>query len=275
MVKRTFSLLLTLCLLLASIPMAQATECPNGGVHEITADGTYTVAISEPTCTEAGVAVYTCTACGEAFARIETEPATGHDQRGLLSVMPATCTEPETEYISCSKCGSLQVHGTYGEPLGHNDQETNRTDATCTADGWVTYTCTREGCGASHTETLAATGHDYQETGRKNATCTARGSVTYTCTRCGDSYAETIHAKGHRMTTSDGYTYTCTRCGLIEVDEEEKVTAEATPMPDAYGTVNEGGDLTDLTLTSAIKQAGGGYSLRREEATLESITLAS
>ena len=126
MMKRTFSLLLTLCLLLASIPMVQATECPNGGVHEITADGTYTVTISEPTCTEAGVAVYTCT-----------------------------------------------------------------------------------------------------------------------------------------------------RCGLIEVDEEEKAAAEATPIPDAYGTVNEGGDLTDLTLTSAIKQAGGGYSFRREEATLESITLAS
>ena len=74
MMKRTFSLLLTFCLLLASIPMVQAGECPNGGVHEITADGTYTVAFSEPTCTEAGMAVYTCTACGDVFAKVETEP---------------------------------------------------------------------------------------------------------------------------------------------------------------------------------------------------------
>lgn len=277
MMIRTFSLLLTLCLLLASIPMVQAGECSNGGVHEITADGTYTVAFSEPTCTEAGMAEYTCTACGDVFSKVETKPAAGHDQLGSLSVFAATCTEPETEYITCSKCGTLQIHDTYGEPLGHHYLVTARTAASCTADGSITYTCDREGCSASYTETLTSIGHDYQETARTNATCTADGSVTYMCTRegCGASYTIAIYAKGHNITTSDGYTYTCTRCGLTEVDEDEKTKAEATPVPEAYGTVNEAGDLTDLTLTSAIKQAGGGYSLRRKEATLGSITLAS
>ncbi len=383
----------------------------------------------EPTCTETGISFLMCSGCED--TKEETLAATGHDQRGTLSLMAATCTEPATEYVACSKCGTQQVHGTIGQPLGHDYKETARTEATCTTNGGVTYTCNREGCGSSYTETLPVTshsyvkvttpstctepgeshdeciacgdkinvttikvlghdyketvrtnstctvkgsvtytcdregcgssytetlpvtshsyvkvttpstctepgeshdectacgdkinvttikvlGHDYKETARTNATCTATGSVTYTCNRegCGSSYTETlpvtshsyvkvttpstctepgeshdectacgdkinvitIKAFGHDWTTSDGYTYTCTRCGLTEVDEEAEAEIKASQVPDAVGTVNEDGDLTDLALTSAIKQIGGGYSLRRDDATLNSITLAS
>ncbi len=384
MFKKTLSLLLTLCLLLTVVPTANADSehvhtyaelvyaatCKEPEIHVNECTKCYAwdwdtfryvgekaphayaeFERIEPTCTEPGAILYMCSGCEDIY-EVSIEP-TGHDQAGPLHFAAATCTEPETKYVDCSKCGTMQIHETTGEPLGHHYVETERKDAacaevgkviytcdrencgatyteefpalghdyaesarkaatctevgevfytcgncgatyteefpalghsyaesehidaTCTEDGKVIYTCDRENCGASYAEESPALGHSYAESARKAATCAGNGSVTYTCSRCGDAYSEPLRALGHNWTTSDGYTYKCTRCGKTEVDEEARAEAEATPIPDAYGNVNDNGDLTDLTLTSAIKQVGGGYSLRREEATLNSITLAA
>ncbi len=54
---------------------------------------------------------------------------------------------------------------------------------------------------ASHT-------HSYVDEETKEATCTESGLITYTC-ECGDSYTETVAAKGHDFV--DGF---CVNCGI-------------------------------------------------------------
>ncbi len=239
-------------------------------------DQTGALAFVEPTCTEPETKYVACSKCGT-LQLLETigEPL-GHNYVETARTN-ATCTaEGSVTYV----CDRTDCGATYTETLaalGHSYVESARTDATCTAEGSVTYTCTREGCGASYTEPLAAIGHSYAESSRTPAYCAMNGSIVYTCANCGESYTETLSAFGHNWTTTDGYTYKCTRCGMTEVDEEAKAEAEAmaTPIPNAYGNINENDQITDLTLTSAIKEVGGGYSLRREEATLNSISLAA
>lgn len=64
-------------------------------------------------------------------------------------------------------------------------------------------TCTAAGvmtytcaCGDSYAETIPAKGHSYASV-TTNPTCTQRGTVVYTCDRCGDQYSESIAALGH------------------------------------------------------------------------------
>lgn len=265
-----------------------------------------------PTCTENGYVTYACSKCLDSYTDILQ--AEGHNQSGPVFFQKATCTQPETEYVQCTKCLQLQENGTTGEALGHDYRQTNVVPSTCAVAGYITYTCNRcpatyndplpladhnyevktapatctEGercydecseCGDTTTGEYVSDplGHDYhvQEFKHVEPTCEERGSDTHKCARCGEGYMTALGALGHDWTTTDGYTYTCTRCGKVEVDEEAKAEAEATPIPSAYGSANEKDELTDLTLTSAIKEVGGGYSLRREEATLNSISLAA
>ncbi|MBQ2382545.1 MAG: hypothetical protein II290_00775, partial [Oscillospiraceae bacterium] len=77
----------------------------------------------------------------------------------------------------------------------HRYTDTVTKEPTCTATGTRKYTCSV--CGNSYTESIAAKGHSY--TSKVTApTCTAKGYTTYTCSVCGDSYTgnETA-AKGH------------------------------------------------------------------------------
>ena len=72
--------------------------------------------------------------------------------------------------------------------------------------------------------------HSYSETGRTDATCTDAGQITYTCSGCGESYTETIPAKGHsfgdwKVEKEAGYETSglkkraCPVCGHEETEE--------------------------------------------------------
>lgn len=77
--------------------------------------------------------------------------------------------------------------------------------------------------------------HDYTSTTDRDATCTVPGQMTYTCSLCGDTYSESIPAKGHTWTVlqtvtteydqegnllQQGYTiYQCSVCGEQYKDE--------------------------------------------------------
>ena len=84
--------------------------------------------------------------------------------------------------------------------------------ATCTDEGTTTFTCSK--CGDTYTESIAAKGHTY--TDRVVApTCTEEGYTLHTCV-CGDTYQDnTVAAKGHSyisITTAP----TCTEEGYTE-----------------------------------------------------------
>jgi hypothetical protein len=229
------------------------------------------------TCIAEGSVTYTCDNDGCTESYTDTLAMIDHNYAESARVEPTCFAEGSVTY-SCQTEGCTE---SYSEPLAmidHNYAESARVEPTCTTDGSVTYSCQNDGCTDSYTEPLAAIGHSYKKTKGKTATCTEEGYGVYTCQNCGDSYTKTW-VLGHSFTTQDGITFTCERCGYVEVDEEAKAKAEAevtaTPIPSAFGNVDENGNVTDLTLTSAIQEVGGGYSLRREEATLNSIALAA
>ncbi|MBQ8413638.1 MAG: hypothetical protein IJX58_00125 [Clostridia bacterium] len=60
--------------------------------------------------------------------------------------------------------------------------------------------------------------HNYIDEETKEATCTETGIITYTC-ECGDSYTETVAAKGHSFV--DGF---CVDCGIDDSSYNEKHT---------------------------------------------------
>ena len=86
------------------------------------------------------------------------------------------------------------------------------TYATCTKAGVRTYTCTL--CGDSYTESIAAKGHSYTSS-VTSATCTEQGYTTYTCSGCGDSYTGSYtSATGHSYTSKVTTAATCTGSGV-------------------------------------------------------------
>ena len=58
-----------------------------------------------PTCTEDGVATYTCDECGDSYT--EAIPATGHDEGEWSTEVEPTCTTTGKEVLKCTRCGEI------------------------------------------------------------------------------------------------------------------------------------------------------------------------
>ena len=203
---------------------------------------------TEPTCTETGKTVSTCSKCGA--TKTEEVPALGHDM--VATVVPPTCkdkgytehkcslcdhTEPNTNFVDpdpnahvpseegvvlkaatcttagvkknvCAHCGASM--GYVAIPPSHTwDEGVEQPAATCTEDGEMLYTC--ELCGATKTEVIPATNHDWGEgVETKPATCGADGVKTYTCSVCQATKTESIPATGKHQYEDEVIDATCT-----------------------------------------------------------------
>ena len=181
---------------------------------------------TEPTCTEAGVETFTCTACGE--TRTEAVDPTGHKEETIPAV-PATCTETGlTEGKRCSVCGEILIAQETIEATGHSwDEGKVTTEPTCTEAGVETFTCTA--CGETRTEAVDPTGHKEEIIPAVPATCTEEGlTIGKKCSVCGEiikaqevtaatghSWDEGIVTKAPTCTEAGVKTSTCTVCGEI------------------------------------------------------------
>ena len=173
--------------------------------------------VVDPTCTEQGYTIYTCTACGETV-KADFVPANGHSYEE--SVVAPTCEKDGYTNHVCSVCGD-SYRDNYVDAAGHQYTLTV-TAPTCTAAGYTTHLCSV--CGHSYVDSIVpATGHSYEDTVTA-PTCTAAGYTTHTCSVCGDSYIDTIvPATGHDYVwqitrvptcTAEGVkTFTCSHCG--------------------------------------------------------------
>ena len=146
--------------------------------------GEWTVT-TQPTCTEKGMEVRTCTRCSASETRDIN--ALGHDIKHHAA-KAATCTEKGwAAYDTCSRCN----YSTYKEiaATGHHHNVVV-TAPTCTAKGYTTHTCA---CGDSYKDSYTnALGHNY-----------ANGK----CTRCGaadPNYNPAPAAPELKITTSAG-----------------------------------------------------------------------
>ena len=172
--------------------------------------------VVDPTCTEQGYTIYTCTACGETV-KADFVPANGHSYEE--SVVAPTCEKDGYTNHVCSVCGD-SYRDNYVDAAGHQYTLTV-TAPTCTAAGYTTHLCSV--CGHSYVDSIVpATGHSYEDTVTA-PTCTAAGYTTHTCSVCGDSYIDTIvPATGHDYVwqitrvptcTAEGVkTFTCSHC---------------------------------------------------------------
>ena len=180
---------------------------------------------TQPTCTEAGVATFTCTLCGETKTE-NVSAALGHTYKAedWIAEVPAICTENGTKgHFHCTRCNK------------DFDSENNEiANLTLTAPGhsfgaWVAEvpaTCTTDGtkghkdcsvCGKHFDAegnviadlTIAALGHTYKAedwVAEVPATCTENGTKGhFHCTRCEKDFDEdgkeianlTLAALGH------------------------------------------------------------------------------
>ena len=197
--------------------------------------------VTQPTCTEAGQVVNTCTVCGA----VETEPleALGHDVV-TFSGYPATCMWGGwSDGSYCRRCDKTL---TQQERLPATGEHTPRTVAamapTCSAAGRSAYTvCSVCGLVLQAPTVVPPTGHNYVNgvcsicgaklpsgigggSGQgcsftmkvtKAPSCTEKGELTYTCTvHDGESFTEEIPTLAHvRSVTKVANDATCTEAG--------------------------------------------------------------
>ena len=159
----------------------------------------------EPTCTEDGIARFTCKNCSNSYT--ETLPATGHVHTSITQTEPS-CTQSGIMIVTCDDCHET-VSSQVLAPLGHDYTDTV-TAATCTSGGYTSHTCLL--CGDLYVDShVSALGHSYRDTITK-PTCTAQGYTTHTCQNCGDSYTDSYTAK-----LTHSYVYTDNANGTHKV----------------------------------------------------------
>ena len=209
------------------------------------------VVTKEPTETETGIRLYTCTRCGE--TRTAVIPTIDHVHDYEAVVTEPTCTEQGYTTHTC-RCGDSYVDS-YVPALGHDfGAWTVVTEATCTENGSERRDCGR--CDHYEAHEIPATGHNYEAVVTE-PTCTEQGYTTHTCANCGDIYVDTlVAALGHAWddgvvtkepteTESGIRLYTCTRCGetrtaeiptIDHVHDYEAVVTEPTCTEQGYTT---------------------------------------
>ena len=142
----------------------------------------------EPTCTEPGTEVRTCS-CGYE----ETRPIDplGHDFSEKWTIdKEATCTEEGERSRHCSRCDErTDIEKMDKLPHTYGEWQTAK-EAGCTTTGTEERKCV---CGDTQTRDTAPLGHDYGEWITDSpATYYTEGKQHRICSRCNDSEEETI-----------------------------------------------------------------------------------
>lgn len=179
---------------------------------------------SEPTCTQSGLALYTCSICSN--TKSEEAQALGHEPVDDLW-QPPTCTESGYKDILCNRCEDVIATDVEVAPLGHiSNNYTKYKEATCTEDGEMAGICSR--CDEEFDVIVPAYGHNYEQQIIR-PTCTEKGATLMVCSRCSEvTSAVFTDATGHNYQanvtaptcTEKGYTtYVCANCSNTYIDD--------------------------------------------------------
>ncbi len=220
---------------------------------------------TEPTCTESGTKLYSCTSCEYSYT--ETIAPLGHSY--TPEVTAPTCTEQGYTTYTCVRCEST-TKGNLVSPLGHSFGDWQvETEPTCTEVGSGYRVCGT--CGHTETEELPALGHSYSAIVTM-PTCTEQGYTTYTCEHCGDFHmddyvAELGHSCGDWVTDTEP---TCTEPGSMSrvcgVCSEYTETAEIPALGHSFGEWQ--GETEPTCTASGSKYRVCGTCGQRETETL-------
>ena len=151
----------------------------------------YTVYVTEPTCTSSGYSTYVCQ-CEYSYTANYTSP-TAHSFNTWVETIAPTCQTIGQAERTCSVCGEVE----YLELLtiSHNQTVINAVEPTCIETG-LTEGSYCSMCGLTHTyqEEIPALGHSYEATVTL-PTCESQGFTTYNCLRCDESYVDNYVGK--------------------------------------------------------------------------------
>lgn len=175
----------------------------------------------EPSCTEEGICLYTCTICGYSYT--EGIPTIEHKWGAWKTVKESTETEMGMQIRTCTVCGMEE--NSFLPVLEHTHKyEAIVTEPTCIKDGYTTYKCS---CGDIYTgDVIPALGHKWGEWQvTKEPTEKEAGEKLHICSICKAEETEEIPNLSHihdykavvtaPTCTEEGYTtYTCL-CGDI------------------------------------------------------------
>ena len=133
---------------------------------------------------------------------IEMVNGCGYDVFGVMYDQGAS-TDGTFYYIPIA---SAQLSNGDGTMLDTTDAEAGTVYAFCEEHGWFANACAEcDPCAAGHSYEAETTPAD----------CVNNGSIVYTCSVCGDTYTESIPAKGHTAGAAANCTnaQVCTVCG--------------------------------------------------------------
>ncbi len=170
----------------------------------------YVAKVVQPTCTEMGYTLHTCSGCGISYKDAYTDK-TDHSYSGWLMTKADTCTEAGEETRYCTNCYTKETRTI--EPKGHrySSEWTVDKEPTCTEEGVKSHHCVV--CGSRTKKTaIAKTAHIYDEgTVVKEPTTTAEGLNIFICINCGNTKTEKIaklpSKKNGLLKASDGKYY--------------------------------------------------------------------
>ena len=183
----------------------------------------YTETVVDPTCTQEGYVLHTCSRCGDTYTDGIMAPV-GHSFGEWIVDKNSSCTEDGSKHRECSVCGFVETENV--DKTGHNFSEewTVDKEPTCTEDGSRSHHCMNDGCEViADSEVIPALGHSFGEWEVvKEATCTEEGEAKRTCSVCGETETQVIAKTAHTVSVeitkadleNDGSVVTrCEVCG--------------------------------------------------------------
>ena len=202
----------------------------------------------DPTCTEDGYTVYTCT-CGKTENR-DVVKATGHSHEQVIGWHPqmvaADCTTSGVDVYVCA-CGDTYTVEIGTDPDAHafwGDEEII-TEANCATqtNGLKKVSCAN-GCGAiEEQEIYYEYSHEWDVQDETAATCTTDGHYYAVCTLCEEVEEYSSEAQGHyNWYLTCGETGACMECGVEFTKQHNLTEATCTEAPFCYDCWSEVGE---------------------------------
>ncbi len=221
-------------------------------------------------------------------------------------VVPPTCTEKGYTLYKCMADGcDYTIKKDEKDPLGHDMKEISRTEATDGKPGKIVYECQREGCSYQETVNTAEHSGDSKDAPKDPAKPEpSRGpelSVTPEPTVPGkpdntdkeNPSEEEAETEPDTEDDSQSYSFSISTDIITEydpetaystmkavhkpdtVDETENIEGRTVPEDTVDITRDDDGNLTDLSVSTELKEIENGFSVISEAETLRSVTVVN
>ena len=221
-------------------------------------------------------------------------------------VVPPTCTEKGYTLYKCMADGcDYEIKKDEKDPLGHDMKEISRTEATDGEPGKIVYECQREGC--SHQETVNTADHpgdskdDPEDHAKPEPSRESELSVTPEPTVPGkpdntdkenpseeeaetdpdtedDSQSYSSSISTDIVTEYDPETAYSTMKAVHKpdtADETEDIEGRTVPEDTVDITRDDAGNLTDLSVSTKLKEIENGFSVISDAETLRSVSVVN